>query len=264
MPDIHQRSTRQSLPLRLKFAGSAPEGSFTGYASTFNGAPDCYGDVISPGAFAATLATHAKRGTLPALLWAHDMQQPIGRLTDLREDEKGLAVRGELTLEVARAKEAHALMVADALAFSIGYLIPDGGMKYLDGGDRLLTRIDLVEISLVAVPANYEARVTGVKGIGILKKALREHGGLSSREADFTARKVWPELFGPMDLESEQSDADRSAADLVRLAHERNQATERALERLRKESAQKMTSEIFTLADELARTAREAAAQLER
>lgn len=153
---------RLTPAFELKFATPpADTGAFAGYGSTFGGRPDAFGDVIAPGAFAASLAAHKANGTAPALLWAHDTNEPIGIWTELREDEHGLLVAGKLALDVRRAAEAHALMKAGAVGLSIGYRTRDAGRD--KNGNRVLKQIDLAEISVVAIPANTDARITSVK-----------------------------------------------------------------------------------------------------
>src|SRR4030095_12295262 len=94
--------------LRTKFV-SNDAGEFSGFGSTFNNV-DRQGDIVVRGAFAKSLGEHKAAGTSPAVLVGHDLSMPIGKWTSLREDEKGLAVTGKLTLEVPKAAEARALM----------------------------------------------------------------------------------------------------------------------------------------------------------
>jgi HK97 family phage prohead protease len=154
-------SYHHSIPLAVKFSAASEAGTFSGYASTFGGKPDAYGDVIAAGAFAKSIAEHRAAGTVPALLWSHDQSQPIGVITHLVEDAKGLRVDGKLTLEVVRAAEAYALMKAGALAFSIGYKTVQA--TSLGRGVRQLNELKLYEISAVAIPANSSAKIISVK-----------------------------------------------------------------------------------------------------
>ena len=96
------------------------------------------------------------------MLWQHDPTEPIGVWADLAEDGQGLAVKGKLTLEASRARDAHALMKAGALnGLSIGFRTVDAERR--SGGGRILKQIDLIEISLVSLPAASRARVSDVK-----------------------------------------------------------------------------------------------------
>ncbi len=83
--------------------------SIEGYASLF-GVRDMAGDVVAAGAFARTL--RAKRASAVKLLYQHDAAEPIGLLSQAREDPIGLFIAGELNLETQRGEEAYALLVA--------------------------------------------------------------------------------------------------------------------------------------------------------
>lgn len=136
------------------------DGSFSGYASIF-GKVDMGRDIVMPGAFAESLARRGASGI--KLLFQHDPNEPIGVWTDIREDGKGLWVRGRLMTEVARAREVLSLMRAGALdGLSIGFRTVEG-RKDPTSGVRRLYRIDLWEISVVTFPMLPEARVDAVK-----------------------------------------------------------------------------------------------------
>lgn len=131
-------------------------GTFEGRLSVY-GIVDEGGDVVEPGAFTKTLREGG--GTVP-LLWAHDPQQPIGTLS-LQDSPTALLAKGRLVLDVPKAKEAYALMMAGALrGLSIGYKT----IKELpSNGIRRLKELRLYEGSLVATPMNLQAVITGVK-----------------------------------------------------------------------------------------------------
>ncbi len=82
----------------------------------------------------------------------------------MREDARGLFVRGRLTTEVARAREVLALMRAGAVdGLSIGFRTVKGRADAKTGVRRLL-EVDLWEISVVTFPMLPAARVSAVKG----------------------------------------------------------------------------------------------------
>lgn len=148
--------------------------SFEGYASTFGGEPDKYGDVIEPGAFTKSLSRHRKSGKLPALLLHHDMHRPIGVYKSMEEDDHGLHVTGQLTEGVRDADEAYRLMKAGALhSMSIGYIPVD---EEYDSESKVnyVKEIDLWEVSLVTIPANEHALITGVKAVADLPTNLKD------------------------------------------------------------------------------------------
>jgi HK97 family phage prohead protease len=108
------------------------------------------------------------------MLYQHDPLQPIGVWDEIREDDRGLFVKGRLTTGVARAREVLSLMRAGALdGLSIGYRTVRGRT---DGksGVRQLLEVDLWEISVVTFPMLPEARVAAVKGQAALLAAIRD------------------------------------------------------------------------------------------
>lgn len=183
----------------IKFAADdgAEARSFTGYGAVFNNV-DSYGDVIDPGAFKKTLDDAQKSGAFPAMLLQHgglgfnaEDMTPIGIWTSMEEDEKGLKVAGKLA-DTQRGQEVYSLLKMTprpALnGLSIGYRARKFTMGTKAGEPRRrLHELDLVEVSLVTMPANPKARVGSVKsgeGLGIrdAEKALRE-AGFSANEA---------------------------------------------------------------------------------
>jgi HK97 family phage prohead protease len=144
----------------ISFASVDARGVFEGYASLFNIA-DLGGDIVMPGAFAQTLQ---KTGPSDVkMLWQHDGKQPIGAWTSLIEDRRGLRVVGKLNLDVARAREALALMKQGALdGLSIGFR-PVRVTRDKTNGLRRIHALELVEISLVTFPMLPQARVEAVK-----------------------------------------------------------------------------------------------------
>ncbi|TDN50435.1 HK97 family phage prohead protease [Azoarcus indigens] len=177
----------RSFALQIKAAGE--DGKIEGYGSVF-GVRDSYDDVIAAGAFAATLAAHKAAGTMPAMLWQHDADRPIGIWTDMGEDERGLRMQGQLALETVLGKEAHALLKLGALnGLSIGFVSKQWAYDR-DSDIRTLTEIELWEVSLVTFPANTAARVTGVKSsedIAAPKDAERILRDAGFSKADATA-----------------------------------------------------------------------------
>jgi uncharacterized protein len=150
---------RETIDLEFKFdAGDA--GELSGIASVF-GEADAYGDTIAPGAFAKSLSEHKAAGTRPLFFFNHNTDEIIGIWDEIRETAAGLEVKGRIVTETQRGREAHALLKAGALnGLSIGFRTR--AAKNGNGG-RTLTEIDLVEISLVPLPAAKRARIHTVK-----------------------------------------------------------------------------------------------------
>lgn len=128
-----------------------------GYASVF-GQADQGGDTVEPGAYAASLKRLSAKGGRVKMLWQHDPAQPIGVWDEVREDAKGLWVKGRILVEVEKGREAVALIGAGAIdGLSIGYRTVKA-RKDPQGG-RILAELELWEVSLVTFPMLTEARV---------------------------------------------------------------------------------------------------------
>ncbi len=128
-----------------------------GYASVF-GVHDKGGDIVAPGAYAVALKLLRRRGDKVRMLWQHDPGEPIGIWDEVFEDAHGLFVRGRLLPDVARAREAQALLMAGAVdGLSIGYRTVRA--EKLPQGGRRLIELDLWEVSLVTFPMQIEARI---------------------------------------------------------------------------------------------------------
>lgn len=154
------RETKTVSAAEVRFATDDEAGTFSGYASVF-GEPDSYGDTIKPGAFKKTLAKRSATGG-PSMFWNHNPDTPIGVWTELAEDARGLKVTGRLVTETTRGAEALALLKAGAVnGLSIGFRAK--ASERGPNGGRILTEIELVEISLVSLPAASKARVTSVR-----------------------------------------------------------------------------------------------------
>lgn len=169
------------------------DGTVEGYGSVF-GVRDNYDDVIAKGAFIQSLKDHKAAGTMPAMLWQHDADKPIGIWTEMVEDEKGLRIKGQLAMETVKGKEAHALLKMGAInGLSIGFMSKQWAYDR-ETEVRTLTAIDLWEVSLVTFPANEKARVTNVKSADEMatpkdaEKALRDAGFSKSDATAFVSR----------------------------------------------------------------------------
>lgn len=153
----------RDLPLKIKSVDD--KGKFTGYGSVY-GVEDSYGDVVVKGAFKNSLEEWISKGRLPAMLWQHRADEPIGIYEKMIEDDDGLYVEGQLLIDDdPLAKRAYGHLKAGSLSgLSIGYNLPAGGWEYDKEKDIfILSEIDLWEVSLVTFPANDAARVEDVK-----------------------------------------------------------------------------------------------------
>lgn len=195
------------------------DGSFEGYASAF-GNIDHGMDMVQRGAFANSLAS----GRKVKLLWQHDPNQPIGVWDEIREDERGLYVKGRLSKDVVKGREAMALLRMGALdSMSIGYrtveATPEAG-----GRVRKLTKVDLFEISLVTFPMNEQATVTAVKSIKTEREfeAFLRDAGYSRKEAAAITLHGFKAIIGQRDAAPDevQSEGRRALFEQIRKLQE--------------------------------------------
>ncbi|SFI38709.1 HK97 family phage prohead protease [Jannaschia pohangensis] len=128
-----------------------------GYASWF-GIEDTGHDVVDAGAYCDSLARLSAEGRSVKMLWQHDPAQVIGVWDEVREDARGLYVKGRLLPGVEKAREAAALVEAGALdGLSIGYTVKRAVKD--NQGRRHLKELELWEVSLVTFPMLPSARV---------------------------------------------------------------------------------------------------------
>lgn len=198
MSRLHRKTAPRSLEIRkagetrqaggiLELKDVGEKGEFEGHGSVFNN-EDSYGDVVVPGAFQKSLEEHRQAGTLPAMLWQHDPAQPIGTYSEMREDAKGLYVKGQLLLDIPQARAVHAMLKARAIrGLSIGFVTR--GWEWKEDV-RIVKDVDLWEVSLVTFPANKAAGVDDVKNSHAIPETereleayLREVGKMSKSEA---------------------------------------------------------------------------------
>lgn len=153
----------KALDVRVK-ASDTEDGVISGYASVF-GNVDSYGDIVVKGAFAKFLAKVAETGKVIPVFYGHNMEDPkanIGRVIELREDERGLFFKAKLDL----SGETYGRVVYEQLkdgrldSLSFGYSVIEAAST--ENGYEL-RELELYEISVVPIPANSEAMITEVK-----------------------------------------------------------------------------------------------------
>lgn len=183
---------QHDLNLRIKSVDET--GEFTAYGNVFN-VKDRAGDITLPGAFKNSIERHLEKGTFPRLLSDHShnsIENVIGVITHMEEDEHGLLFRGKFLIETTSGKDAYIKVKNNAIdSFSIGYAtIKERYDATL--GANLLEEVDVKEISLVIFPANEESKVLTVKAaldagekvtVRMAQKALRE-AGFSKRQSE--------------------------------------------------------------------------------
>lgn len=154
------QTRREKSRLGQPLCACSGSGEFVGYASLF-GRRDQAGDIVMPGAFTQTLK---RRGPAEVrMLFQHDAGEPVGSWLDMRETDKGLHVTGRLERKVQRGRELFSLLESRGLdGLSIGFRTVRARRDRALAA-RLITEIDLWEISLVTFPMLEGARVSHVR-----------------------------------------------------------------------------------------------------
>lgn len=182
-----KRSFLGPVARELRAVGDQP-GTIEGYGSVF-GVKDGYGDIVKPGAFTESLGEWRAKGRLPKMLWQHEADEPIGRWTDMVEDEFGLRCRGQLLLSLPKAQQAHEMLKAGLIdGLSIGFQTVERSWNDQEQV-RFLEKVKLWEVSVVTFPANEASTVSGVKNakrfnsIREFEAHLRDECGFSNARA---------------------------------------------------------------------------------
>ena len=207
------RKTLKLDDVSLKMEGDG--GRFSGYASVFGGV-DSYGDTIIKGAFESTLRNNGK----PLMYLEHSWSGfasngagllPIGKYISIKEDDHGLMVEGELTPGMSVSADVGAAMRHRTInGLSVGGYVKKGDYDETENGRVIRKWNHLVEISVVAMPADSAARIESVKHDGMdaaireiqtireFEYFLRDAGGLSKGAATALVARV-KSLMAPGD-----------------------------------------------------------------
>lgn len=142
--------------------------TFTGLASTWD--QDLGGDIIIRGAFRDTLSEWQANGKVIPLLDSHrndSLLSVVGKMTDAKETKEGLEATFEV-MEGPTGDEVYRRIKGGYVdGLSIGYETlawekPDDEERQ-KGAWRKLTKINLMEVSVVLWPMNTGARIESVK-----------------------------------------------------------------------------------------------------
>ena len=127
-----------------------------GYASLFD-IEDHGRDIVRSGAFARSLKSKGPQGV--RMLFQHDAAEPVGVWEEIREDGRGLYVRGRLLSDAPRGRAALGLVREGAVdGLSIGFRTIRSAPR--PGGGRDLLELDLWEVSIVTFPMLSQARLS--------------------------------------------------------------------------------------------------------
>lgn len=131
--------------------------SFKGYASTNEDTTkeDRIGDYLRRGAFRKTIREFKKN---PVMLIDHEnsVKNIAGSYANMVEDDKGLFVEGRISNAPELATVRTLIAEGHLKTLSIG------GMFYYEDDGKAISQVDLMEVSLVAIPMNPDARFEAV------------------------------------------------------------------------------------------------------
>ena len=141
-----------------KEINGVPVKEFEGYASIF-GNTDRVSDVVMPGAFSKALEENGNR-----LILMSNHRQNVG-IADVKEDTKGLHVKGYINQETQAGREGYSLLKMGAVnRMSFGYEIKEekwNEQKEINELKELVPH----EVSFVDFPCNPQAEITAVKSV---------------------------------------------------------------------------------------------------
>lgn len=210
-PDDFAARELKYVPVALEDVSRT--GVFEGYASLFD-TVDLGRDSVAPGAFRASL----KRQSALAIkmLYQHDPREPIGIWDTIREDRKGLYVKGRLLPEIRRAAEVLTLMKEGALdGLSIGFRTIRARSQKGAARRRLLD-VELYEISVVTFPMHPGARAAmvtkqqpalpitaGLPTVRNFERWLTQDAGLTRRQARLAIASGFKALVATQDADTQ-------------------------------------------------------------
>lgn len=146
-------------------------GIIKGYGSYF-GNKDSDNDVIMKGAYKKTIAENGER---VKYLYQHDMNQPIGKMNELYEDDKGLVFVAEIA-KTQLGKDVVELMKSGVITENSVGIMPI--QKQNKGDYREINEVKLYEISAVTLAANDQAKILDVKGNVDVEKLSKRYDNL--------------------------------------------------------------------------------------
>ena len=142
-----------------------------GYGSYFDN-KDSDQDIIRKGAYNKTIQENGNR---VKYLYQHDMMQPIGKMNELYEDEKGLVFVAEVP-KTQLGTDVIELMKAGVITENSVGIMPI--VKENKGDYREIREVKLYEISAVTLAANDQAKILDVKGISNIDQVYKRYDNI--------------------------------------------------------------------------------------
>lgn len=184
-----------------------------GYASTTD--VDRQGDVVPASVWEAGLKNYLNN---PIILAQHDHDDPVGRMVQHRIDSTGLWIKAR----ISAAADIYNLVKDGVLtAFSVGFRVLDA--EYNAATELfVIKKLELVEISVVSVPANQNTLFSLSKAFNnadeynqfksqFAPKSESAKGLESSTEANGLSQKEWK--MNPEEIKQMVADAAKAAVE---------------------------------------------------
>ena len=218
------------LHLNSAFSVKAADGEqsiyIEGYASTKD--VDRHGDIVPTTVWEKGMSNYLKN---PVILAYHDHSNPIGRMVEYKTDGNGLWIKARIS---TAAKQFQLIKDGILTAFSIGFRVIDA--EYNSAAEVFLIKdLELVEISVVSVPANQNTLFDLSKAFDTPDEYKRykeqfapqsqsAKGLESATEAKRATTKEWN--MNPEDIKQMLADAAKAAAEEATKALETRQKAE--------------------------------------
>lgn len=138
----------------------------SGYAAVF-GNKDKAGDILIKGCFAKSIAERGPESSAKDKiihLWMHDMKEPVGKITALKEDDHGLYFEAEISKIPQGDRYIEQLRDGTLNQFSIGFKYVWDKVEYDEERDAFIVKeVVLYEISAVSIGCNGETEFLDFK-----------------------------------------------------------------------------------------------------
>ena len=147
----NKKEVRSCLELRE----STDAGAFSGYITVW-GDVDSYNSVFVRGSFAKTIQ---EQGSRLKVLYNHETL--IGKVTEIREDDHGVYVEGQLNLEISAARDTLSFMkdgTLDGLSFMFRSI-----KQKVEKGVLNIKEVRVYEIGPVDFPSGDTSLITTVR-----------------------------------------------------------------------------------------------------
>lgn len=245
-----------SFPLEiLKQVEEAGDFHIVGYAATSDF--DMQGDIITEEALRASQLDLIKNSTV---LLNHDIKIPIGKVIKAEFDQHGLLI--DVLISKTEPDIIQKIKEGVLNKFSIRGEVLEREKKYMKEFDRVVNvikRMTLIEVSLVSVPANPEAKAIGwYISKALLQKEdeatqLSDTGGLSmSKETKKSNDPGENEITNPQVVEEKPEQKEEQTPIEEKVAQvEKNKETEKPAESTKPVVSKTQLNAITTILDRL-------------